>query len=198
MTKQEARQKTKQEARQERVNKAKTHVDHLVEFHRASVAVPLAVRLIAGLSLIKFMLFLVTGLVVGRFIDHEGARFIQRLALDLHIDPDGARLSQLLNWVSGIDVAKLQFLDVVCFSYATLYLIQALGLWYDRYWAEWLTLVMALLFVPYEIFEVIRHHQPLTIILLVLNLAVVAYLIHHVRQKRQQKKLARESATHSA
>ena len=57
---------------------------------------------------------------------------------------------------------------------------------------------MALLFVPYEIFEVIMHHQPLTIILLVLNLAVMAYLIHHVRQKRQQRKLARESATHAA
>ena len=189
---------TKKELKKELKKETKTHVDHLVDFHRASVAVPLAVRLIAGLSFIKFILFLVTGLVVGRFIDHEGARFIQRLALDLHIDPDGARLSQLLNWVSGVDVAKLQFLDVVCFSYATLYLIQALGLWYDRYWAEWLTLVMAMLFVPYEIFEVIIHHQPLTIILLVLNLAVVAYLIHHVRQKRQQRKTARESATHSA
>ena len=194
MTKKVTKKVTKKEPKKE----AKRHVDHLADFHRASVAVPLAVRLIAALSFIKFILFLVTGLVVGRFIDHDGAHFIQRVALDLHIDPDGARLSQLLNWVSGINVAKLQLLDLVCFAYATLYLIQALGLWYDRYWAEWLTLMMAMLFVPYEIFEVIMHHQPLTIILLVLNLAVVAYLLHHVRQKRQQRKLARESATHSA
>ena len=184
--------------KKEEKRKAKTHADHLVDFHRASVAVPLAVRLIAVLSLIKFLLFLVTGLVVGRFIDHEGALFIQRLATYVHIDPNGAQFSHLLNWISGINVAKLQLLDLVCFAYATLYLIQALGLWYDRYWAEWLTLVMAMLFVPYEIFEVIMHHQPLAMGLLVLNLAVVAYLIHHVRQKRRQRKLARESATHSA
>jgi uncharacterized membrane protein (DUF2068 family) len=63
-------------------------------------------------------------------------------------------------------------------AYAVINLIEAIGLWRARRWAEYLTLVEVVALVPYEIYELTKRMSPLKILTLVINLAVVAYLLY--------------------
>lgn len=55
--------------------------------------------------------------------------------------------------------------------------MEAVGLWRGRRWAAYLTLVEVVVFIPIEIHELTVRVSPLEIITLLLNLAVVGYLL---------------------
>ena len=82
-------------------------------------------------------------------------------------------------------------------AYAAIYLIEGLGLWFDRPWAEWLTVIATALFIPLELEHLIHKPSFGIAITLVLNLAVVGYLawrirnrIHNGRHPRQVGEIA--------
>jgi uncharacterized membrane protein (DUF2068 family) len=62
--------------------------------------------------------------------------------------------------------------------YATVRFIEAYGLWRLRAWAEWFAIVSGSIYVPIEIYEVIQHATWLRIAVLIVNLAIVAYLVY--------------------
>jgi uncharacterized membrane protein (DUF2068 family) len=51
------------------------------------------------------------------------------------------------------------------------------GLWYQRRWAEYLTFAATTLLLPLEAFELTRGVSPFKLTALVINLAIVAYLV---------------------
>ena len=68
-------------------------------------------------------------------------------------------------------------IGIVVAAYALLEGVEAVGLWYARRWAEYLTLVAtAVLLIP-EIYELTGRVTVFKILALVINLAVVAYLL---------------------
>ena len=62
-------------------------------------------------------------------------------------------------------------------AYAVLEGTEAVGLWQGRRWAEYLTFVATVIFVPYEIYELTKTISALKVLALVINLAIVAYLL---------------------
>ena len=52
-------------------------------------------------------------------------------------------------------------------------------------WGEWLVVVTTAGLVPFEIGALIRHLRVGRVILLVLNVAIVAYLIMNIRFRRR-------------
>ncbi len=54
---------------------------------------------------------------------------------------------------------------------------EAAGLWYQRRWAEYLTFVVTAAFLPLEIYELTITVSPLKVIALVINVAIVVYLL---------------------
>ncbi len=59
--------------------------------------------------------------------------------------------------------------------------VEAIGLWLGRRWAEYLTFVETVVFVPYEIYELTKSVTALKVLTLVINLAIVAYLLFSKR-----------------
>jgi uncharacterized membrane protein (DUF2068 family) len=66
-------------------------------------------------------------------------------------------------------------------GYAVLEGVEAVGLWLQKRWAEYLTFVAVVVFLPYEIWELTKSISPLKIVALVINLAVAAYLLYAKR-----------------
>ena len=62
-------------------------------------------------------------------------------------------------------------------AYAVLEAVEAVGLWYQRRWAEYLTFVATLVFLPYEAYELARSVSPFKVVAIIVNLAVAAYLL---------------------
>ena len=62
-------------------------------------------------------------------------------------------------------------------AYAVLEGAEAVGLWWQKRWAEYLTFIATCVFLPYEIWELTKSISPLKIIALVINLAIAVYLL---------------------
>jgi len=69
------------------------------------------------------------------------------------------------------------------FAYATLFLVEGIGLWMEKVWAEYLTIIATASFLPFEIYEAMKRVTALRLTILVLNAAILIYLIWRVRKK---------------
>jgi uncharacterized membrane protein (DUF2068 family) len=54
-----------------------------------------------------------------------------------------------------------------------------------KHWAEWFTIIITSSLVPLEIYELIRHPTVSKFLVLIINIAVVVYLVYRIRTRRQ-------------
>ncbi|HWD56561.1 MAG TPA: DUF2127 domain-containing protein [Acidimicrobiales bacterium] len=73
--------------------------------------------------------------------------------------------------------AHLRVLALILFAYAALEATEAVGLWLNKRWAEYLTFVATTVLVPYEVYELTLSVSVFKVVTLVINLAVVIYLL---------------------
>jgi uncharacterized membrane protein (DUF2068 family) len=73
--------------------------------------------------------------------------------------------------------SKLYLYGVGFSAYAAINAIEAVGLWREKRWAEYLTLIEVTLLLPLEIYELTVKVSYLKVGALVLNVAVMAYLL---------------------
>jgi uncharacterized membrane protein (DUF2068 family) len=71
----------------------------------------------------------------------------------------------------------LKEVGVALLAYAALEGVEAIGLWFAKRWAEYLTFISTTILLPLEIYEIINKGTPLKVIGFLINVAVVVYLL---------------------
>ena len=137
-------------------------------------------RLIALFKFCKAVLLVIVGLGALQLLDPEVAARAQRWVAALASSNDRSAVQRVLALVGGLSPRHLEALGVGAFLYALLFTIEGVGLWRGRRWAEYLTVVATLSLVPLEL---LRAVTPARVAALVVNLAVVAYLIGRMRRR---------------
>jgi uncharacterized membrane protein (DUF2068 family) len=161
---------------------------HALRIHRGAQRVPLAIRLIAIGKLLKSVAFIGGAVLLARLLHAPDlAAMIDACLTHLHIDPQGEHLQQAITWVTGIPHGQLMLVAAGMNVYAAVYLIEGLGLWFDRPWAEWLTVIATALFIPGELEHLIHQPSVGICLTLLLNLAVVLFLGWRIRQRLLQQ-----------
>ena len=112
----------------------------------------------------------------------------ERLIRSVRGDPDNHLLAKMLAKLSLIDDPQLAKLSAASFGYAILFLIEGTGLYYEQRWAEYLTLVATASFVPLEIYELIKGVDAFKISILVVNLAIIGFLVITIRNENRSVK----------
>ena len=77
--------------------------------------------------------------------------------------------------------SHLYALAAIFLAYAGLEAVEAVGLWFNRRWAEYLTFVATTALIPYEIYELYLRLSVLKVVAFVLNVLVAAYLLYAKR-----------------
>jgi uncharacterized membrane protein (DUF2068 family) len=77
--------------------------------------------------------------------------------------------------------SRLHLFAAIALLYAFVELLEAVGLWYARRWAEYLTLVVTASLLPVEVYELSHSVTPFKVVAFILNVAVVAYLLYAKR-----------------
>jgi uncharacterized membrane protein (DUF2068 family) len=72
---------------------------------------------------------------------------------------------------------RLHLIGALLAAYALLQAVEAVGLWLGRRWAEYLTLIATSALLPLEVYELTRGITPLKVVALVVNIAIVVYLL---------------------
>ncbi|HEV8064075.1 MAG TPA: DUF2127 domain-containing protein [Acidimicrobiales bacterium] len=82
-----------------------------------------------------------------------------------------------LNKLFSVSTGKLYLLGAAAVAYAAILVIEAVGLWGAKRWAEYLTLFEVGVFIPYEVYELAKSVTAFKIIAMIVNLAIVLYLL---------------------
>jgi uncharacterized membrane protein (DUF2068 family) len=77
----------------------------------------------------------------------------------------------------AVNITNFYLLAAAAAAYTALEGTEAVGLWLGRRWAEYLTFVATVVFVPYEIYELTKSISWLKLLALAINLLVVIYLL---------------------
>ena len=140
-------------------------------------------RIIGALKLAFAVLFVVAGVGVLKLVNRDVGEALHHAVAVLRLDPENRYIDQAVEKVSGISAKKLQALGLITFGYAALYLVEGVGLILRRRWAGYLTVIATASLVPLEGYEIYRKPTPLKVAVLVVNLAMVAYVARKLREE---------------
>jgi len=102
----------------------------------------------------------------------------------LKFDPESRFVSVVLDKVDLIDAHRLRQISLATFAYSALALTEGIGLMMAKVWAEYLTLILTISFLPWELYELARRPDWFRLGLLLINLAVLAYIIWLLQRKK--------------
>lgn len=142
----------------------------------------------------KAILFISMGFGVIRLLHRDIADVLMRFVLALRFDPENRFINVLLEKSALLSPHRLKEISFAIFLYAALDIIEGTGLVLEKVWAEYFTLILTGSFLPWELYEIIRHVTVLKVVLTLLNLAVFIYLVNVVNEKvraRQQTPVSR-------
>ncbi|MDE3042517.1 MAG: DUF2127 domain-containing protein [Nitrospirota bacterium] len=127
-------------------------------------------------------LLLLVGLRLLKLVHAEIATLFSLLLEALHLDADFRILHALVLKVNARQLHSVLVMGVISLSYAGLLLAQGVGLWLEASWPAYVTVISTSLLLPFEVYEVLQRVSALRIWVLLLNLAIVVYLISQLKQ----------------
>jgi uncharacterized membrane protein (DUF2068 family) len=139
------------------------------------------IRLIGLFKLFKGILLIFVGVGAFKMIHSDMTDLATRLVIKFGLDPGGPHVGKLLLETANLTPDKIRDLGVGSFLYAALFLTEGIGLCMAKRWAEWFSVIITSSLVPFELYEIHRHPTLLKFGALLVNLAVVAYLIYRIR-----------------
>jgi uncharacterized membrane protein (DUF2068 family) len=140
-------------------------------------------RLIAVFKFFKAALLIALGVGLFRLLHKDIGGVLEHWCEALRLDPGSHFVNQAWARAARVSPAQVKQLGVGSFLYAGLFLAEGTGLWLRKRWGEWLTIIITSSLVPVEIFEIHRHPSWVKVGVLVVNVAIVVYLIYHIRKR---------------
>ena len=161
---------------------------------RENIALPLrgrplrdryVLRLIAVDRLLHFLVLAALAAAIFLFandkavLNAEFARVLKDLqgGLGGPVNTSHSSIVHDLKDLFAVSITNLYLVGIAVALYAVMEGVEAAGLWLGRRWAEYLTLVATIVFVPYEVYELTKTVSALKVLALVISLAIVAYLL---------------------
>ena len=138
-------------------------------------------RLIAIFKFLKAALLVAIGIGLFRVLHRDLGDVLAHWIEALRLDPGRHFVNLALEKAAHFSPAQVKKLGLGSFVYAGLFLAEGTGLWLRKRWGEWLTVIITSSLVPVEIYEIHRHSSYAKIVVLALNVAIVLYLIYHMR-----------------
>lgn len=125
----------------------------------------------------KGLLVLVVGFELLSFIHKDIHEAAMRLVEHFHLNPASHYPRIFLDLTERINDTKLWSMAIAAAMYFVVRMVEAVGLWLRKSWAEWFAVLTGGMYIPIEIFEVTRSVTWPRVTVLVINVAVVSYLL---------------------
>ena len=139
-------------------------------------------RLIAAFKIFKGLTLLAVGIGALKLLHKDMATQTEQWIEVLRVDPHNHYIHWVFEKLSILDARKLKELSVGTFFYSALFLTEGIGLALRKRWAEYFTIVSTSLFIPLEVYELAKRVTLAKGILVLVNAAIVAYLVMELRR----------------
>lgn len=158
--------------------------------HRAGLRTVALVEALKGvLALIGAYVFIG---MIRRDVDFGEAA--EHILFFFHISPNHKLTRQFVSAADKISDTSIAMIIGIAVAYASLRLLEAYGLWRQRVWAEWLAIVSGCIYLPFELYKLVRHPNELHWVILGVNVIVVLYIAwvrwDEIEAARERQRLA--------
>jgi uncharacterized membrane protein (DUF2068 family) len=140
------------------------------------------ILLIALFKLFKGALLIAAGVGAIKLLHRDIGDTVTHWVEILRVDPDNRFIHATMTRVLFVSPEQLKFISAGTFFYAALLLTEGMGLLLHKRWAEYFTIITTAGLIPLEVYELTRHMTATKIAVLVVNAAIVVYLVVHVRR----------------
>lgn len=110
--------------------------------------------------------------LLGTDVQEASSQIVHHLGLN-----HGALAGVLRRLFENITDRNVFMMAGLALLYSALRLIEAVGLWFAKPWAEWLAILSGSLYVPVEMYKLIQHPTWIRVAITLGNLLLVFYLI---------------------
>jgi uncharacterized membrane protein (DUF2068 family) len=147
-------------------------------------------ELIASYKCLQALLIAAIGVGALHLLGKDVADELAALAERLHFNPEGKLVDFLLEKAEFLNDPLLRRIGITAFIYAGLSLVEGIGLYLEKAWAEYLTLIITASFLPWELIEIIRRLTWVRVGLLAINAVVFLYLLKIVIDRARERSCA--------
>jgi len=138
--------------------------------------------LIGAFKLVKGLLLLAVAVGALHLLHKDVAQEVRAWVTQIHVDPDSRHVDRLIGLLMPLDDRRLRAISAGTMFYAALLLTEGTGLLFRQRWAEYFTVIVTGSFIPLELYELSRHITLTRLVVLTINVAIVWYLICHLRR----------------
>ena len=111
----------------------------------------------------------------------------QTIGSKLQLNPDNPLISAIIELVSQITPQQLGALALISFILGALSITGALGLWLGKNWGDYLVIFTVAVFMPFLVAGLVTDFDVVTLIIFILDVAVVWYLVARLLRKRARE-----------
>ena len=135
---------------------------------------------------VKAVILIIVGFKLATLVNQDvhtwAADFVTRHGIDIGNRFVHAALERLV----GITSSQIITFSVVAFFYSSVLLVEAVGLWLQKRWAEYLTAISTALLMPLEIYEIYERFTWVRVAILLINAFIVWYLATRLRDEKKE------------
>jgi uncharacterized membrane protein (DUF2068 family) len=133
--------------------------------------------LIAATDVLKSVLLLLIALGMLGLVHRDVEEFVRGWIKYLHFDAHGHVAAHLLAKVGLITPARLEELSGLTVVYSAIYMVEGVGLFLNKPWGKYFSILTTGLFIPIEIYGMVRHPSVIHAALVIVNVAIVWFLL---------------------
>lgn len=141
-------------------------------------------RAVAVVEASKGLVVVLAGCGLLALLHHDLQRAAEELVRHTHLNPASHLPRVFIAYAGQLDNAHLMQLALGAFAYAAVRLVEAYGLWRERTWGEAFAAASGAVYVPFELRELLRDPGLLSVTLLLVNIAIVAFMLYGLRRRR--------------
>jgi uncharacterized membrane protein (DUF2068 family) len=142
--------------------------------------------LLVGLfKLSKAIFFTAVGAGALDLMNKNISDVVRHIIDALRIDPERHFVGILMEHVGVIQPHQLKRAGILSFLYATVCVVEGTGLMLEKRWAEYFTVILTAMGLPWESYELMLRFSWYKVALLVINLVVLLYLLWILKKRRE-------------
>jgi uncharacterized membrane protein (DUF2068 family) len=143
------------------------------------------VRVVALFEGAKGFLAVVVGCAVLSALHADTRQAAEDLMRQLHLNPVGKYGGIVVDLAGRATPGQLALFGYFAFFYAAIRFVEGYGLWRERRWAEWFAAISGSIYIPLEIYELLRGVSLIKAGSLLINVAIVVYIIYELTRRRK-------------
>jgi len=149
-------------------------------------------EIIAGFKFVQAAALIVAGLgalgLMHAGVSNVAQQWLERLAVGNGQRFATAAAARVLPWFNAATPRHFAAIGAGAFAYASVFLAEGVGLWQGKKWAEYLTIIVTASLLPFEAAAVYSRITLVRVATLLVNSAVIAYLVWELRARNRQER----------